>query len=86
MPDLTEVRCDRCGQPKATLDPRKGANPLPAHQCWTTAEMTDAFIVHSFMAPYCIVTRKSDNVGGSLEFTHMPRWYFNFVPNLMEEG
>jgi hypothetical protein len=28
-----------------------------------------------------IVTRKSDGAKGSLEFTHNPRWYFNFVPD-----
>lgn len=78
MPNLTEARCDRCGQEKTILDPRKGANPLPAHQCWTTSEMTEEFTVHSFAAPFCYVTRKSDGVSGWLEFTHMPRWYFNF--------
>lgn len=81
MPDLTEACCDRCGQEKAILNPSKGANPLPAHRCWTTAEMAEEFVVHSFLAPYCMVTRKSDGVEGTLTFTHMPRWYFNFVPN-----
>jgi len=45
----------------------------------TTAEMTDAFTVHSFAAPFVIVTRKSDGVRGTLEFTHSPRFYFNFA-------
>lgn len=45
---------------------------------WDTQEMGRDFIVHAFAAPYIIVTRKSDNVRGSLEFTHNPRVYFNF--------
>jgi hypothetical protein len=31
------------------------------------------------MAPFVIVTRKSDGAKGSLEFTHNPRFYFNFA-------
>lgn len=85
MPDLTEARCDRCGQQKITFNPTKGANPLPAHRCWNTAEMCEEFEVQEFAAPFCIVKRKRDGVRGSLAFTHRPRWYFDFVPELMEE-
>lgn len=46
---------------------------------WDTAQMSELFVVHSFLAPFVIVTRKSDNKRGTLEFTHHPRWYFNFV-------
>jgi hypothetical protein len=52
-----------------------------ADQRWTTDEVRELFEVHSFMAPFCIVTRKSDGVKGILEFTHSPRFYFNFVPD-----
>jgi hypothetical protein len=52
-----------------------------ADQRWTTDEVRELFVVHSFMAPFCIVTRKSDGVKGILEFTHSPRFYFNFVPD-----
>jgi len=45
---------------------------------YTTAELGEYFIVHGFSAPFVIVTRKSDNRKGSLEFTHNPRIYFNF--------
>jgi len=51
-----------------------------AEKRWTTAEMTAEFTVHSFMAPFAVVTRKSDGVKGSMEFTHSPRFYFNFKP------
>lgn len=45
----------------------------------TTQEVQELYTIESFMAPYAIVTRKSDGVRGTLEFTHMPRFYFNFV-------
>jgi hypothetical protein len=31
------------------------------------------------MAPLVVVERKSDGQVGSLEFTHMPRLYFNWI-------
>ena len=46
---------------------------------YDTQQMSELFTVHSFLAPFVMVTRKSDGVKGSLEFTHYPRWYFNFV-------
>lgn len=52
-----------------------------AHQRWDTEQLQRDFIVHGFLAPFVIVTRKSDNRKGSMEFTHSPRWYFNFVPD-----
>jgi hypothetical protein len=50
-----------------------------ADQRWTTDEMSREFTVHSFAAPFVVVTRKSDGKKGSLEFTHSPRFYFNWV-------
>lgn len=46
---------------------------------YDTQQMSELFTVHSFLAPFVIVTRKSDGAKGTLEFTHYPRWYFNFV-------
>ncbi len=45
----------------------------------TTAEATEKYSFVSFMAPFVVVKRKSDGVKGTLEFTHMPRFYFDFV-------
>lgn len=59
------------GQPHADL--------AEAKERWDTQQMGELFTVHSFLAPFVIVTRKSDGVKGTLEFTHHPRWYFNFV-------
>ena len=48
-------------------------------EVWDTKELQENFEVTGFQAPYVAVKRKSDNVTGSLEFTHMPRFYFNFI-------
>jgi hypothetical protein len=50
-----------------------------AEQRWDTDQLREEFEVHGFLAPFLVVTRKSDGAKGSLEFTHNPRWYFNFV-------
>lgn len=47
---------------------------------YSTDEVRELFTVEGFSAPFVVVTRKSDGVRGSLEFTHSPRLYFNFVP------
>ena len=47
---------------------------------WTTAELQDDFEVEGFGGGLCVVRRRSDNQRGSLQFDHMPRLYFNFVP------
>jgi hypothetical protein len=44
-----------------------------------TQQMTEKYSVQGFSAPFVVVVRKEDNKRGSLEFTHMPRFYFNFV-------
>jgi hypothetical protein len=46
---------------------------------WTTKEMAEEFEGIGFMAPYLVVKRKSDGKKGSLEFCHMPRFYFNWI-------
>jgi hypothetical protein len=52
-----------------------------ATQRWTTEEMSRDFTVDSFLAPFVFVTRKADGVRGTLEFTHSPRFYFDFRPD-----
>jgi hypothetical protein len=59
------------GQPQRDLE--------KAEQRWTTDQLREEFEVIGFMAPFVVVRRKSDGVKGSLEFTHNPRFYFNFV-------
>jgi hypothetical protein len=52
-----------------------------AQQRWDTQELQRDFVVHGFLAPFVLVTRKSDNVRGALMFTHSPRSYFDFKPD-----
>jgi hypothetical protein len=47
---------------------------------WNTDELKADFTVEGFAAPCVVVRRKSDNVRGSLCFTHRPRFYFGWVP------
>ena len=46
---------------------------------WDSEELREAFEVIGFAAPFVCVRRKSDGKLGTLEFTHSPRYYFNFV-------
>lgn len=46
---------------------------------WTTAELSEDFEVLGFMAPFVVVVRKSDGKRGTLEFQHMPRFYYGFA-------
>jgi len=45
---------------------------------WDTQELGNEFEVMGFMAPFCVVKRKSDGQLGSVMFQHSPRFYFNF--------
>ena len=60
---------------------------IPEQDCaaadkrWTTDKLREEFEVIGFMAPFCVVRCKADGVKGSMEFTHSPRLYFNFVPD-----
>jgi hypothetical protein len=47
-------------------------------QVWTTEELRNEFIVEGFLAPFVLVIRKSDNVKGTMTFSHMPRYYYDF--------
>ena len=49
-----------------------------ATERWDTEALQRDFTVCGFLAPYVHVIRKADCVKGTLEFTHNPRWYFNF--------
>lgn len=46
---------------------------------WDTDQLRAEFDVIGFLAPFVVVRRKSDGANGSMEFTHSPRFYFNFV-------
>ena len=46
---------------------------------YDTKELSESFTVEGFLAPYCVVRRKSDGVRGTLTFQHSPRFYFDFA-------
>ena len=46
---------------------------------WDTEEMQKDFPATGILAPFVVVKRKADNVVGSLEFQHNPRFYYNFT-------
>jgi hypothetical protein len=48
---------------------------------WSTDELVEEFEVIGFMAPICVVRRRSDGQKGSVEFQHSPRYYFGFQPH-----
>lgn len=45
----------------------------------TTEDALAIYDITGFRAPYVTAIRKADNVKGTLEFSHNPRFYFNFV-------
>jgi hypothetical protein len=47
-------------------------------QVWDTEQLREAFAVESFCYGLCFVTRKEDNQRGTLDFNHLPRFYYNF--------
>ena len=50
-------------------------------QVWDTSELSQDFVVEGFMAPYVVATHKGTRERGTLQFQHMPRFYFNWRAN-----
>lgn len=44
----------------------------------TTEELQKDYEVVSFGYGYCFAIRKEDGIKGSFNFTHIPRYYYNF--------
>lgn len=53
-------------------------------EVYDSGELKALFTVHSFAAPYVFVTRKADNMHGTLVFQQNPRYYYRFVPDHSE--
>jgi len=49
-------------------------------QVWNTPEIGKDFEVKSFLAPFVLAKRKSDDVEGTMMFQDYPRFYFGFKP------
>ena len=43
-----------------------------------TNELQEKYSVLSFCAPFVKIERKADKAEGYMQFTHMPRFYFDF--------
>lgn len=78
MEDPTEkIRRERTAELNAAKAEREELE-LKYGRVWDTTELTEEFEVLGFLAPYVVVTRKTDGARGSLEFQHYPRYYFNW--------
>jgi len=63
---------------QATTQPDRAELEAKHGQVWDTTQLTRDFEVMGFLAPFVVVRRKADQVVGSLEFQHRPRFYFNW--------
>ena len=78
MSDPTEqIRKQRVAKINSEDNTRKSLEAKHG-QVWSTEEMQQEFNAIGFMAPLIVVARKSDGAKGSLEFSHNPRFYFNW--------
>lgn len=66
------INGDGCPQDRAEAEKKYG-------KVWDTEQLTKEFEVHSFAAPFVLVTRKADGKRGGMSFQHRPRFYFDFV-------
>ncbi len=81
MSDPTEsIRKQRVAEINSQGDTRNSLEEKHG-RVWSTEEMQQEFNVIGFIAPLVVVTRKSDGAKGSLEFSHSPRFYFNWQPH-----
>ena len=79
MTDPTErIRRERLAELNAVPSSRE-ALEAEHGQVWDSQQLAQDFEVIGFLAPLVVVRRRSDGVKGSLEFQHMPRFYFGFV-------
>jgi len=78
MSDPTEtIRRDRITEINAEPGSREALEAQHG-DVWDTEQLSQRFEVLGFLAPFVVVRRKADGMKGSLEFQHLPRFYFNF--------
>lgn len=79
MNDPTEtVRRHRFAEINLTPGTREALEAVHG-QVWDTRQLAEDFEVIGFLAPFVVVKRRLDGLKGSLEFQHIPRFYFNFL-------
>ena len=80
MPDPTEsIRRQQVAAINAEPGSREYLEATEG-EVFDTSELQEALTILSFLAPYVVVQRKSDDVRGSLLFQHSPRLYYGFKP------
>jgi len=47
-------------------------------EVWDTDQLRERFDVQGFSAPFVVVRERTTGKRGSLEFQHLPRFYFNW--------
>lgn len=77
MDNTEAIRCDMV-QEINSQDNNRAKLEAEYGQVWNTDELLKDFEVTGFLAPYVMVTRKSDRKIGTLMFSHSPRFYFKF--------
>jgi hypothetical protein len=78
MIDETEtIRRERLVEINSQELTREGL-ALQYGKVWDSKELFAEFEILGFAAPYAIVKRIDDGVKGSVEFSHSPRFYFNW--------
>jgi len=78
MIDETEdYRRARLAELNANTEARKALEERYG-QVWSTDQLREDFIVLAFAAPFIMVREKATGKKGSLEFQHMPRFYWGW--------
>ncbi|NQS88501.1 hypothetical protein HQ584_01745 [Patescibacteria group bacterium] len=67
----TEIKSTDIDSERIRLEEKYG-------EVWNTNEVSNAFEIVGFMAPYVVAINRETNIKGSLEFQDNPRFYFNF--------
>jgi hypothetical protein len=80
LPLVNAVTRDEENKPRSESDVRADLEARYG-QVYNTSELSEEFTALGFLAPFVVVSRKSDGVKGSLAFTHSPRFYHSFKPD-----
>lgn len=75
MDDLTESRR------RILVDEINSKEFQAPPERWTADEARERFEFIGFMAPFAIARERATGREGTLEFTHSPRFYFNWEAN-----
>jgi hypothetical protein len=77
---MSELTPEAIAAERARLEAKYGGEVLD------TKQLQEKYEVIAFLAPFCEVREKKTGVKGSLEFQHMPRFYYNFVPDDIQDN